>query len=131
MLHYPLYFRFVTYLSAICDNAVEGKKLLNAAINALFSMPVSEESENNGIDNLRQHTEEKPCLLWSTLYIQELTTVCFLSFTFSPTISFIVLNFCLHLLPVSLLMQQFFKFSAHPNTLLYFKMIDLYHVFAL
>ncbi|KAG6385853.1 hypothetical protein SASPL_154735 [Salvia splendens] len=27
---------FVTYLSAVCDEAVEGKKFLNAAVNALF-----------------------------------------------------------------------------------------------
>ncbi|XP_041995229.1 rab escort protein 1-like [Salvia splendens] len=64
---------FVTYLSAVCDDAVEGKKLLNAAINALFSMAVSSSPENNGIDNLCEHTEEKPCLLWSALYIQDLT----------------------------------------------------------
>ncbi|KAL8512575.1 hypothetical protein ACS0TY_018896 [Phlomoides rotata] len=76
---------FVTYLSAICDNAVEGKKLLNAAVNALFSMPVSGES-NDGTDVLHEHTEEKPCLLWSALYIQELTVFhrAFDSISFSP-----------------------------------------------
>ncbi|XP_042041410.1 rab escort protein 1-like, partial [Salvia splendens] len=66
-------FRFVTYLSAVCDEAVEGKKLLNAAVNALFHIAVSSSPENNEIDNLREHTEEKPCLLWSALYIQDLT----------------------------------------------------------
>ncbi|KAH6807984.1 Rab escort protein [Perilla frutescens var. frutescens] len=77
---------FVSYLSTVCDNAVEGKKLLNATINALFSMAVSSESENNGIDNLCEHTEEKPYLLWSTVYIQELTTFhgAFDSIRFTP-----------------------------------------------
>lgn len=76
MCFYLLHFRFVTYLSAVCDDALEGKKLLNAAINVLFSMAVSSESENNVIDNLHYQTDDKPYLLWSTLYIQELTTVC-------------------------------------------------------
>ncbi|KAL8466848.1 hypothetical protein ACS0TY_035786 [Phlomoides rotata] len=51
---YP-YEMFVTYLLAVCDNAVEGKKLQNAAINALFSMPVSGES-NDGTYVLHEHT---------------------------------------------------------------------------
>ncbi|XP_057809376.1 rab escort protein 1-like [Salvia miltiorrhiza] len=77
---------FVTYLSAVCDDAVEGKKLLNAAINALFSMAVSSSSKNNEIDNLSEHTEEKPCLLWSALYIQDLTMFhgAFDSIRFTP-----------------------------------------------
>ncbi|PIN24970.1 GDP dissociation inhibitor [Handroanthus impetiginosus] len=32
---------FVTYLSAICDNAEEGRKLLSVAIKVLFSVPIS------------------------------------------------------------------------------------------
>ncbi|GFP92587.1 rab proteins geranylgeranyltransferase component a 2 [Phtheirospermum japonicum] len=74
---------FVTYLSAICDNAVEGKKLLNEAINAMFCTPISENPENSGTENLCEHTEGKPGLLWSALYIQELTTVCLLPLTCS------------------------------------------------
>ncbi|KAL1566665.1 rab escort protein 1-like [Salvia divinorum] len=77
---------FVTYLSAVCDDSVEGKKLLNAAINALFHIAVSSSSENNEIDNLREHAEEKPCLLWSALYIQDLTKFhgAFNSIKFTP-----------------------------------------------
>ncbi|KAL3651936.1 hypothetical protein CASFOL_004938 [Castilleja foliolosa] len=65
---------FVIYLSTICDNAVEGKKLLNEAISALFCKPIPENSANSGIENLCENIEGKPCLLWSALYIQELTT---------------------------------------------------------
>ncbi|XP_019172369.1 PREDICTED: rab escort protein 1 isoform X3 [Ipomoea nil] len=69
---------FVTYLSVICDDVVQGKKLLEAAINALFSIPVSGVSENNSADNPNSNT--KPDLLWSALYVQELTKDSFDSF---------------------------------------------------
>ncbi|KAL3845027.1 hypothetical protein ACJIZ3_002430 [Penstemon smallii] len=77
---------FVTYLSAMCKNAVEGKKLLDAAISALFSLPICGNSENNGIDKLSEHTDSKPILLWSALYIQELTMFqdSFNSISFTP-----------------------------------------------
>ncbi|CAA0831991.1 Rab escort protein [Striga hermonthica] len=66
---------FVTYLSAKCGNAVEGKKLLNEAINTLFCK-----------EHLCENTEGKPCLLWSALYIQELTEFrgASQSITFTP-----------------------------------------------
>ncbi|VFQ99797.1 unnamed protein product [Cuscuta campestris] len=57
---------FVTYLSVICEDSVQGKKLLEAAINALFSVPISDNSENN-------HPNAKPAILWNALYTQELT----------------------------------------------------------
>ncbi|KAG8373599.1 hypothetical protein BUALT_Bualt11G0041100 [Buddleja alternifolia] len=52
---------FVTYLSAMCDNEVEGKKSLNSAIKALFSVPISGNSENCATDSL--HTQAKPSFL--------------------------------------------------------------------
>ncbi|XP_047961963.1 rab escort protein 1-like [Salvia hispanica] len=93
---------YVTYLSAVCDDAVEGKKLLNAAINALFSMALSSSSENNERDNLCEHTEEKPCLLWSALYIQDLTKVLFL-----------VLHFCFFYSLIHCLQLSVFSPSEH------------------
>lgn len=72
-------FRFVTYLSALCDNAVEGKNLLHSAINALFSVSISGKCDK---DDQSEITEVKPSLLWSALYLQELTKVCFLSLLF-------------------------------------------------
>ncbi|XP_011097095.1 rab escort protein 1 [Sesamum indicum] len=68
---------FVTYLSAMCGNVEEGKKLINAAINALFSLPTPGNSEKSAADSLSEHIEEKPRLLWNALYIQELTTGSF------------------------------------------------------
>ncbi|KZV28031.1 rab protein geranylgeranyltransferase component A 1-like [Dorcoceras hygrometricum] len=63
---------FVTYLSAMTIDAVEGKKLLTAAINALFSIPFSGNDGSRGIDNSSENIEVKPTLLWSALYMQEL-----------------------------------------------------------
>ncbi|XP_051134560.1 rab escort protein 1 [Andrographis paniculata] len=64
---------FVTYLSVICDDPVEGKKSLTTAINALFSGPISS-SERNSPDDSSNQAEDKPSLLWSALYIQELNS---------------------------------------------------------
>jgi RAB protein geranylgeranyltransferase component A len=58
---------FVLYLSALCDDSHQGKKLLNEAINALFPPPVSRSSE------LEDTEQAKPTLLWTALYIQDLT----------------------------------------------------------
>lgn len=61
------------HISALCEDAVEGKKLLTAAVNALFPDPsinpknISEESGNL--------EELQPTLLWHVLYIQELSMV--------------------------------------------------------
>ncbi|XP_027153231.1 rab escort protein 1-like [Coffea eugenioides] len=65
---------FVVYLSTICGDVVQGKRSINAAIEALFSTSVSGNSEDNSRDPLRENTvvKVKPTLLWSTLYIQEL-----------------------------------------------------------
>lgn len=70
-------FRFVLYFSALCDDAKQGKNLLRAAINDLLKLPESENAES-GSAVQGENAEVKPTLLWSTLYIQELTTVCFL-----------------------------------------------------
>ncbi|XP_022855033.1 rab escort protein 1 [Olea europaea var. sylvestris] len=70
---------FVTYLSALCDNAVEGKNLLHSAINALFSVSISGKSDK---DDQSEITEVKPSLLWTALYLQELTKGAFESINY-------------------------------------------------
>lgn len=68
---------FVLYLSALCDDANQGKKLLHETLNGLFINPERDESENS--------EEEKSGLLWSALYIQELTVGSFgESISFGP-----------------------------------------------
>ncbi|ONH97292.1 hypothetical protein PRUPE_7G181700 [Prunus persica] len=62
---------FVLYFSGLCDDAGQGKRLLHAAMNALLTLPVSESGSAAGSED----AEVKPTLLWSMLYIQELTTV--------------------------------------------------------
>jgi hypothetical protein len=56
--------------------ANQGKRLLNAAMNALLTVPNSVNSESS---YTVQHEiiEEKPPVLWRELYIQEITMVCF------------------------------------------------------
>ncbi|GLT26901.1 hypothetical protein SLA2020_019400 [Shorea laevis] len=77
---------FVLYISALCSDIDEGKKLLHLAMDALFRLPVSGNPENNA--TVENETTEgcsvaqsekaeavKPMLLWSAMYIQDLTTV--------------------------------------------------------
>ncbi|XAR73684.1 hypothetical protein NMG60_11007746 [Bertholletia excelsa] len=67
---------FVMYLSALCDEPTQGKKLLHAAVNSIFSVPISGAPENGSGDE-SENTTSKPALLWSALYIQELTKSAF------------------------------------------------------
>ncbi|KAK1410526.1 hypothetical protein QVD17_37063 [Tagetes erecta] len=60
---------FVFYISVLCDDAVEGKKSLHAAIDSLFSVGTSGTTDTSSSD---QTTEVKPTLLWSALYIQDI-----------------------------------------------------------
>ncbi|XP_015576358.2 rab escort protein 1 isoform X1 [Ricinus communis] len=65
---------FILYLSALCDDVHQGKKLLNTAMNALLSSTDSENPESCSTGQT-ENTEVQSMLLWSALYIQELTTV--------------------------------------------------------
>ncbi|GMP54619.1 hypothetical protein CsSME_00019724 [Camellia sinensis var. sinensis] len=65
---------YVLYLSTLCDDAIQGKKSLHAAVNAIFSVPISGTPENSNTDE-SENAEVKPTLLWSALYIQEMATV--------------------------------------------------------
>ncbi|PON33032.1 Rab protein geranylgeranyltransferase component A [Parasponia andersonii] len=64
---------FILYFSALCDDAKQGKNLLRAAMNALLKIPVSENAESSS-EVQNENADEKPTLLWSAMYIQELTT---------------------------------------------------------
>ncbi|KAK4347582.1 hypothetical protein RND71_033921 [Anisodus tanguticus] len=64
---------FLTYLSAICEDDIQGNKLLHAAINVLFHVPVSGSSgDHNSSEDQSETGNEKPALLWSAVYTQEL-----------------------------------------------------------
>ncbi|XP_022740696.1 rab escort protein 1 [Durio zibethinus] len=85
---------FVLYISALCKDDDQGKKLLHAVMNTLLTVPVSINSESNAavqsetaesgcavLDETAESSfrgrsdpgEGKPTLLWSASYIQELT----------------------------------------------------------
>ncbi|KAK9284815.1 hypothetical protein L1049_023992 [Liquidambar formosana] len=75
---------FVLYLSALCDDADQGKKLLHAAMNALFTPDVSGNPENSSSVQCENTEEVKSTLLWSALYMQELNMASFESISFTP-----------------------------------------------
>ncbi|KAK9134949.1 hypothetical protein Syun_014279 [Stephania yunnanensis] len=66
---------FVLYLSIICEDASRGKESLHAAMKTLLTHPP--ERDENTLTKQNEGTEEKtkPTLLWSTMYIQELTEI--------------------------------------------------------
>lgn len=67
-------FRFVVYFSVLCDDAKQGKMLLRDAMNALLKLSLSANPYDRTLDS--EDAEVKPTVLWSMLYVQELTTVC-------------------------------------------------------
>ncbi|GAB2282492.1 hypothetical protein Dimus_017035 [Dionaea muscipula] len=69
---------YVLYLSACCGDAYEGKKLLNAVIDVLFTSGSTEDNfsgdpEDSSSAQTKDMEVGKPTLLWSVLYIQEVT----------------------------------------------------------
>ncbi|KAL9393813.1 hypothetical protein Peur_013098 [Populus x canadensis] len=58
----------------LCDDVNQGKRLLNAAMNALLTVPNSVNSESSSTVQ-HENIEEKPTVLWRELYIQEITMV--------------------------------------------------------
>lgn len=71
---------FVLYLSTPCYNASEGKKSIKAAINAFFATPDQKSPESGTIEGpdvsstvkSDDATDDKPTLLWSAIYVQEI-----------------------------------------------------------
>ena len=96
-------YRFVDYVSTICEDAAQGKELLTTTINDLFSVPVSGNSEEDSEDHQSSNTvvKVKPTLHWSTVYIQEQTVVCLLLFSFfcflNHRIFTLATNYSIHL----------------------------------
>ncbi|KAK7252634.1 hypothetical protein RIF29_36721 [Crotalaria pallida] len=75
---------FVLYFSTLCNEADEGKKLVQAAINAYLTLPVTGNSES--IPIVQNDSEDtKPSVLWSAFYIQNVTMSKFESISSSPT----------------------------------------------
>ncbi|MQM11505.1 hypothetical protein Taro_044412, partial [Colocasia esculenta] len=84
---------FAVYLSAKCDNALQGKDHVLAAMNTLFKLPgdsddgkggTNDQGEDSGLPDGESTVEAKPKLLWSALYIQEMTQVSLGSISYSP-----------------------------------------------
>ncbi|KAJ4954284.1 hypothetical protein NE237_011067 [Protea cynaroides] len=64
----------VLYLSALCDDAAQGRELLRAAMNVLFPLPISKNSESStSVETEGAEGETKPILMWNSIYVQELS----------------------------------------------------------
>lgn len=75
---------FILYFSTLCNDADEGKKLLKAAMNALLTLPVSENSES--IPSVQSDSADiKPIVIWNAFYIQKLITSKFEFISSTPT----------------------------------------------
>ncbi|KAI3963562.1 hypothetical protein MKW92_012428 [Papaver armeniacum] len=61
----------VLYLSTLCDDVIQGKKSLNAAMNTLVAPPPENPEDASSIQN-ENAGDAKPTLLWNTMFIQEL-----------------------------------------------------------
>lgn len=75
---------FVIYISTLCDNANQGKEMVRAAMNAIISLFVSERPDTSSADQNSNSEDKDLSLLWSALYIQELTAGQFGSVSFTP-----------------------------------------------
>lgn len=76
---------FVLYFSALCDEVNQGKKLLHAALSALQKLLVTGTAGNSSTVQSEGTEEAKPTLLWSALYIQDLSLGQFGSIICTPT----------------------------------------------
>ncbi|XP_043721508.1 rab escort protein 1-like [Telopea speciosissima] len=72
----------VVYLSALCNDAAQGKELLRAAMNVLFPLSISKNFESSASEGTEG--ESKPTLMWSSIYIQELATGSSEAINFCP-----------------------------------------------
>ncbi|KAF0897882.1 hypothetical protein E2562_001601 [Oryza meyeriana var. granulata] len=65
---------FMAYLSTPCTDTFTGKKCINKAIDVLFTTKASDDLEGH-LETTSENSKEgvKPTLLWSCVYVQEIT----------------------------------------------------------
>ncbi|KAK9110216.1 hypothetical protein Sjap_018276 [Stephania japonica] len=66
---------FVLYLSTICEDASRGKESLHAAMKTLLTHPSERDESTVTKQNVDTEEKTKPTLLWSAMYVQELTEI--------------------------------------------------------
>ncbi|KAI3914722.1 hypothetical protein MKW98_001958 [Papaver atlanticum] len=62
----------VLYLSTLCDDVIQGKKSLHAAMKFLFAPPLSENPQDTSSIQSENVGVAKPTLLWKATFVQEL-----------------------------------------------------------
>ncbi|CAM6086048.1 unnamed protein product [Calypogeia fissa] len=65
--------KYIVQLSTICTNETDGRKALEAAVQALFASSHDREAKNSETDSVLT-VDDKPNLLWSSFYVQALHT---------------------------------------------------------
>ncbi|KAJ8767205.1 hypothetical protein K2173_013602 [Erythroxylum novogranatense] len=75
---------FVLYFSTLCEDANQGKKLINAAISAVVSFPDSVNPDSSSKVTNETIGEGKSMLIWSASYIQGQTMDQLDSINFTP-----------------------------------------------
>lgn len=68
----------MAYLSTPCTDASAGKQCIKKAMDALFSPLDSDGSEGQLASTSGSTGDVKPTLIWSCVYVQEITQVNFL-----------------------------------------------------
>jgi hypothetical protein len=77
----------MAYLSTPCTDASAGKQCIKKAIDALFSSQGSDGSKSH-LESTSESTDDvKPTLIWSCVYVQEITQVNFF---------FVIITDCIH-----------------------------------
>lgn len=75
---------FMSYLSTPCTDVSAGKQCIKKAIDALFSPQASDGSEGH-VETASESTDDvKPTLIWSCVYVQEITQGTFGSLLSCP-----------------------------------------------
>lgn len=65
----------MVYLSTPCTDAFTGKQYINKAMEVLFSTQASDDSEGHLETTSKNIEDRKPVLIWSCVYVQEITQV--------------------------------------------------------
>lgn len=92
----------MAYLSTPCTDASAGKHCIKKAIDALFSpQPQDSDGSEGHLESTSESTDDmKPTLIWSCVYVQEITQVNFFLlslWTVSMSISALVNKFATYI----------------------------------
>lgn len=98
------------YFSALCDEVNQGKMLQHAALGALQKLLFTGTAGNSSTSQSEDMEEAEPTLLWSALYIQDLSMVCSASLFSLPKVFFHSFKKCTCIVGMPLFLCFFLPF---------------------